>query len=102
MPRRAWRLTSQSACAPAASACVSTGLGICRKNAQTIEEIRHRKANPYSPPEKLPVQSLMTPTYQGPKKPPRLPIELIHAMEAAAAVPVRNIDGMAQNGPFEP
>src|SRR3954468_12838707 len=44
----------------------------------------------------------MTPTYHGPKKPPRLPSELIHAMAPAAAVPVRNIGGIAQNGPLEP
>ena len=47
-------------------------------------------------------QSLTTPTYQGPKKPPRLPSELIHAIEAAAAAPVMNIGGIDQNGPFEP
>src|SRR5258708_30359976 len=44
----------------------------------------------------------MTPIYQGPKKPPRLPIELIQAMPAASAPPLRNIGGMAKNGPFEP
>jgi len=32
----------------------------------------------------------------------QLPSELIHAIEAAAAVPVRNIGGIDQNGPFEP
>jgi hypothetical protein len=80
----------------------AAGLGICRKNAQTKEAIRPNKANPYSPPAKLPVASFITPTYQGPKKPPRLPSELIHAIEAAAAVPVRNIGGMAQNGPYDP
>jgi hypothetical protein len=31
-----------------------------------------------------------------------LPSEWIHAIEAAAAVPVMNIGGMDQNGPFEP
>src|SRR5437762_12850240 len=44
----------------------------------------------------------MTPTYQGPKNPPRLPIELIQAIDAAAAVPVMNIGGIDQNGPLEP
>src|SRR5882672_10630934 len=34
----------------------------------------------------------------GPTNPPRLPIELINAMLAAAAVPVRKIVGSAQNG----
>src|SRR5579875_1500309 len=38
----------------------------------------------------------------GPKKPPRLPIELIQAMPAAAAGPVRNIVGLDQNGPLVP
>jgi thiamine monophosphate synthase len=42
----------------------------------------------------------LAPTYQGPKKPPRLPSELIQAIAPAAAVPVRNIGGIAQNGPF--
>src|SRR4029077_18748554 len=76
--------------------------GIWRKKAQTNAEISPSNASPYRPPEKLPVASFITPTYQGPKKPPRLPIELIHAMAAAAAVPVRNIGGIAQNGPLEP
>jgi hypothetical protein len=31
-----------------------------------------------------------------------LPRELIHAIAPAAAVPVRNIGGIAQNGPLEP
>src|ERR1700722_12041543 len=44
----------------------------------------------------------MIPTYQGPKKPPRLPIELIQAMPAASPAPLRNIGGMAKNSPFEP
>src|SRR2546428_8287349 len=35
----------------------------------------------------------------GPKKPPRLPIELMKAIPAAAAVPARRLVGMAQNGP---
>ena len=34
---------------------------------------------------------------QGRAQPPRLPIELISAMPAAAAVPPRNIGGIAQN-----
>src|SRR5271166_859754 len=92
----------QSACDPAICARARTGLGMCRKNAHTKEEIAHSKAKPYRPPAKLSVRSFTTPTYQGPKNPPRLPIELIQAIEAAAAVPVRNIGGIAQNGPFEP
>src|SRR5207253_1343218 len=38
----------------------------------------------------------------GPKKPPRLPSELIQAIPEAAAVPVRNIVGIDQNGPLVP
>jgi hypothetical protein len=64
--------------------------------------MKHSNASPYRPPAKLPVTSFITPTYQGPKKPARLPIELIPAMEAAAAVPVKNIGGIAQKGPLEP
>src|ERR1700733_10937492 len=73
-----------------------------RKKAQTKADTNPNNASPYRPPEKLPVASFITPTYQGPKKPPRLPIELIQAIAAAAAGPVRNIGGIAQNGPFEP
>jgi hypothetical protein len=38
----------------------------------------------------------------GTEKPPKFPRELIQAIEAAAAVPVRNIGGIDQKGPFEP
>src|ERR1051326_9193312 len=38
----------------------------------------------------------------GPKKPPRLPSELIQAMPEAAAAPVRNIVDIDQNGPLVP
>jgi hypothetical protein len=47
-------------------------------------------------------QILAQPTNVGPKNPPRLPSELIHAMPAAAAPPVRNIVGIDQNGPLVP
>src|SRR3984893_9840636 len=80
----------------------SVRFGICRKNAQTKAEIRPNKASPYNPPAKLPVQSFIKPTYHGPKKPPRLPSELIQAMPTAKPAPVRNIGGMAKNGPLEP
>src|SRR5262249_18148173 len=43
----------------------------------------------------------MKPTHHGPKKPPRLPIELIQAKPAASAVPLRNIGGTAKNGPLD-
>ena len=62
--------------------------GICRQNAATVAAINPSSASPNNPPAKLPVRSFITPTYHGPKNPPRLPRELIHAREAAAAVPV--------------
>jgi hypothetical protein len=45
------------------------------------------------PASKLPVVSLSQPTAMGPIRPPRLPIELIPAMAAAAAVALRNVEG---------
>ncbi len=39
------------------------------------------------------------PIKAGPTKPPRLPIELMSAMPAAAALPPRNCGGSAQNTP---
>src|SRR5690348_10076537 len=50
-----------------------------------------------SPPVKLPVASLIQPIAYGPAKPARLPIELITAMPAAAAVPDRTAVGNVQN-----
>lgn len=52
-----------------------------------------------SPPWKLWVSSSVQPTIDGPRKPPRLPTELISAMPPAAAVLVRKIGGSPQNGP---
>src|SRR5437899_1641594 len=43
--------------------------------------------------------SLSAPTEYGPANPPRFPTELIRAMPPAAAVPLRNDVGSAQNGP---
>ena len=45
---------------------------------------------------------VLDPTKNGPMKPPILPTEFISAMPAAAAVPVRKVEGSAQNGPLEP
>src|ERR1700760_3369062 len=73
-----------------------------RQRAQITADTIPNIASPYRPPAKLPVASLAKPTYQGPKKPPRLPRELIQAIAAAAAGPVRNIGGIAQNRPLEP
>src|SRR5262245_8164492 len=87
---------------PAFSSCSAMRSGMCKNKAQTAAAMKHSSARPYRPPAKLPVASFMNPTHQGPKKPPRLPMELIQAMVPAAAVPVRNIGGIAQNGPFEP
>ena len=70
---------SPADCVAGARAAGNTlAVGMWRKKAQTIAEISPSNASPYRPPEKLPVKSFITPTYQGPKKPPRLPIELIH------------------------
>src|ERR1700730_18240609 len=55
-------------------------------------------ARTYSPTSKLPVASLSQPTVIGPMRPPRLPTELIPAIAAAAAVPLRNVEGSGQNG----
>ena len=63
-----------------------------------MAERTSRPATKYSPPVKLPVWSLIQPISPGPTKPPRLPIELIVAMPAAAAEPDRNIVGMAHSG----
>src|SRR5271170_4754595 len=54
------------------------------------------------PPAKLCVACLTIPTRYGPAKPPRFPIELTSAIEPAAAVPLRNSGGIAQNGPKVP
>ncbi len=41
-----------------------------------------------------PVRSLSQPIVNGPKKPPRVPTELMNARPPAAAVPGRNREGM--------
>src|SRR3984893_2282783 len=51
-----------------------------------------------NPPWKLPVISLIQPIIAGPTKPPRLPIELMVAIPAAAAEPDRNMVGMLHSG----
>src|SRR6185312_8543799 len=78
------------------------GSGMSRNSQHTRAETKLSNASPYRPPEKVPVASFMSPIHHGPKNPPRLPIELIQAKPAASAVPLRNIGGMAKNGPFEP
>src|SRR5208282_2286289 len=54
------------------------------------------------PPAKLCVACRTVPTTYGPAKPPRFPIELTSAIAPAAAVPLRNSGGIAQNGPKVP
>ena len=54
-----------------------------------------------SPKAKPPVASLIQPMTKGPKKPARLPIELIAAMPGAAAAPARNAVGRAQKIDYE-
>src|SRR5262249_5471792 len=49
------------------------------------------------PPCSVPVFSVMNPTMDGPKNPPRFPTELMNAIPLAAENPVKNSLGMAQN-----
>jgi len=67
----------------------------------TIAEISAQPAIAYNPASKLPVLSLSQPTRLGPIRPPRLPSELIAAM-AAAAVPLKKVEGSGQNDVFIP
>src|SRR6266436_3990833 len=68
----------------------------------TIAEISAQPAIAYNPASKLPVLSLSQPTRLGPIRPPRLPTELIAAMAAAAAVPLKKLEGSGQNEVFMP
>src|SRR6516165_1721977 len=68
----------------------------------TIAEISAQPAIAYNPASKLPVLSLSQPTKLGPIRPPRLPTELIAAMAAAAAVPLKQLEGSGQNDVFMP
>ena len=58
---------------------------------------RAGSASATRPPSVEPVASFTRPTRYGPTKPPRLPIELISAIPAAAAVPLSSAAGIAQN-----
>src|ERR1700730_2026090 len=49
------------------------------------------------PAKSVPVQSRSCPKIWGPKYPPRLPMELMAAMPAAAPAPLRNAVGSVQN-----
>ena len=60
-----------------------------------ITTMADRNIMPAAP---LPVRSFSAPKMKGPTNPPRLPTELITAMEIAAVERVRNRDGTAQNG----
>jgi hypothetical protein len=62
----------------------------------TIAEISAQPAIAYNPASKLPVLSLSRPTRLGPIRPPRLPSELMAAMAAAAAVPLKKVEGSGQ------
>src|SRR6516162_9497705 len=54
-----------------------------------------------NPPRKLRVRLLIAPADKGPTKPPRLPIELIRAIPAAAENPDKNSFGSDQKGPYK-
>src|ERR1700746_1344512 len=66
----------------------------------TIAEIRAQPAIAYNPASKLPVLSLSQPTRLGPIRPPRLPSELIAAMAAGAAVPLKKVEGRGHDAVF--
>src|SRR5215469_8820314 len=68
----------------------------------TIAEISAQPAIAYNPASKVPVLSLSQPTRLGPISPPRLPSEFIAAMAAAAAVPLKKVEGSGQNDVFMP
>src|SRR6516162_6463601 len=68
----------------------------------TIAEISAQPAIAYNPAWKVPVLSLSQPTRLGPIRPPRLPSEFIAAMAAAAAVPLKKVEGSGQNDVFMP
>src|ERR1700757_2183355 len=68
----------------------------------TIAEISAKPAIAYNPASKLPVLSFSQPTKLGPIRPPRLPSELIAAIAAAAAVPLKKLEGSGQNDVFIP
>ena len=57
------------------------------------------EASTSSPAEYEPLTWRSHPMTLGPTNPPRLPIELMRAMPAAAAVPPRKIGGIAQKTP---
>src|SRR3954454_6195221 len=63
-----------------------------------IAEASRVTAEIISPAVKLPVASRAQPIRNGPAKPPRLPIELIAAIPAAAFCPDRKSVGRAQKG----
>src|SRR5215813_12330984 len=67
-----------------------------------IAEINAQQERKYSPVSNVPVWSLNQATALGPMRPPRLPSELMPAIAAAAAVPLRNVDGSGQNEVFIP
>src|SRR5262249_41426427 len=73
-----------------------------RRHSVTIPPIRGQAARTKRAKAKLLVRLRTTPIRYGPAKPPRLPIELIKASPAAAAVPVKNWDDIAQKGPRLP
>src|SRR5215469_15741458 len=52
------------------------------------------------PPRNSPVEVRTRPMAYEPKKPPRLPTELINAIPAAAPADVSRLVGIAQNGPI--
>src|SRR5262249_38322451 len=74
----------------------ATGRGVKRNNESAADASRSSAARMYSPGRNEPVSFSITPRAYGPRKPPRLPTELIIPVDAAAAEPDMRRDGNAQ------
>ena len=74
----------------------SVALGVCRIIRRTKTPASTSPANTKKAASDELVAVRTRPISSGPKKPPRLPIELIQAMPTAAAVPDRNAGGSDQ------
>ena len=73
-----------------------------RSEMTNIAEARSVPTEIMRPAVKLPAVSRARPIKQGPRKPPRLPMELIAAIPAAVLAPVRKSDGIARMAAVRP
>src|SRR5215475_6083949 len=100
------RVLQQNSMDPGQPIEIATGEGLeVRDHGRTSRmqyvnrnETNNNAARNSRPAAGWPLQLLTTPSMYGPTKPPRLPIELIAAMETAAVERVRNKPGNAQKG----